>query len=276
MVMGIENEGVVADEQAADSPPQDASSEMEKLMGEEAAEGESAEGEAQESEEEGEAAEEGAEQEAEEEGAESEDDKPKGHRNEKVEKRIAELTAARKAAEETAAEAQKRAEALESQAGAAVGLHPSYVTKDEAAILEEARTLEARQEELLKNLDGIESDDPKKSMTAEQVRTEYARVSRKVLSVVGKAEAIYERAMKQQMEDMKAGQELRAKKSKLQAPPATPQKRKLMPPAAPARGLAGTPPVSSAKKTGMDEARFEKAGADRKAAAAELENLVGD
>jgi len=269
--------GVVADELAAGSPPQDASvvSELEKLSG--LPEGAEAEGQEAEGEEaEGEEAE-GAEAEGEEaEGEEAEDEAPKGHRNEKIERRISELTAARKTAEEKATAAEQKALELEAAAGVKVGLHPSYVTADEARLLQEADALERREEELLANFEGLEHEDPAKSMTAEQVRREYARVRRESAVKVAAANAVYTRALEQQQADMKAGRELRLRREGLKKAPATLQKRTIQPPAAPARGLAGTPPVSSGKSRGLDEGRFVKAGGDLSAAAAELSNLAGD
>lgn len=209
-------------------------------------------------------------------------------------KRLAAEVGKRHEAEELAKAEKERADRLENEAARALGLHPSYVSKDEAQLIHQANELETREGFLFTNLDGFEASKEAKAlglpetMTAREVREEMVRVRKDAGRIVAKANDLYEQRLAQQVADMEAG-----RKARLAAEKAVPGNGAKKPAAAavplregagarpaatrttlPSGAGAGSRPVTQPTATrGMNLERFKKAGGDREAALKELSEL---
>lgn len=277
------------DEEAAAEPT------GEEAQGDEGAEEQAGEAEGQDDAEDGKAGDEEAEEDgkADEEEEAGEKAEKGSHRNEKAERRIGELTARAKAAE--AERDSLRAAAADAEAKAGLGLHPSYLAKEEADLIRKADELERKQAELFEHIDeGMELADGK-SLTKQEVRREYMRVQAESLRIGARANAVYEARMKQMLDDMRAGRALREAREQAAAGGSGDGKGKQgsqdktasaagkkdgswrKAPAAPTRGVTAAPAVEARRKvSGQSLKRFLEAGASRSAAARELAELAGD
>lgn len=216
---------------------------------------------------------------------------------EKINKRIGKVTAKRKEAEEAAQaalakaeEAEKRATEAESRLkdselkeAFALGIHPSYLTKDELAVLKQDRELAKGEAWLLDHFDGYEGTDEKTdpSYSAKQIRTRYREIQEQRRPIAARAELLRSERLQQMLADMEAGRKLRlGGKAPSGAEPAAaaPVKKALpKPPALPGAGgsAAGKPPVSATKPSAaFDAKRVMDAGGGKEALAQELENLL--
>jgi NADH dehydrogenase/NADH:ubiquinone oxidoreductase subunit G len=211
------------------------------------------------------------------EGDEPEGDEPDGTRRPRAEKRISKLTAKVHEAEERVEAVKAEKTALEAKlaevqtvAASAVGLHPDYVSADEAALISRATELENQTAELFEHIDGWEE----KEMTPAQCRKAYTQAQFELSRIQSRAQALYSERFELQLADMKAGKELRLAKGKAPAvkPGSTPKKPLPVAPVAPA--AAGRPLSHGVQRKGMDADRFAKAGGDKDAALRELAELV--
>lgn len=248
--------------------PTDAEAELEQMSGSESAATEAVT----------EAAEEGTTEATEKAEVEEQEQEETEHRSGRAEARIAELTKARKEQEERATAAEAKAKALEEKAAHEIGLHPDYLSAEEAKLIQEANKLEAREQWLIKHLEGY--DDPKdgaKSLTPAEVREELAGIRSRVTAKVARAQALYEERLAQQTADLLAGRKARLEREELErraklGKPGGKPAAKIM---APAAASVARPMAAPGDKRGMSEERFAKSGADRAAAARELQELAG-
>lgn len=188
----------------------------------------------------------------------------------RVQKRISKLTARWHEAEEKAEAATQRAAVLEKQVATNLGVHPMFLSAEEATVIEQVNKLEAQQEQLFTRLDGYDDEmDPSKSMTAEQVRREYVRVQRLLSDLKPKAMLAYDRANADQLEALRLGRALlreqRQKRPAVRKPAAVKPSPKL--PAAPSVAPGS---AVSVNQRGPSEERFKSAGGTEEALHAEL------
>jgi hypothetical protein len=204
----------------------------------------------------------------------------------RAQERIAELTARRQRAEEQAEALKGQVAQLEEQAQLNLGVHPMFLTPEEAQAIQSVNELEARAEDLFtKKLDGYDDPhDPAKSMTQEDARREYSRVQREILTLKPKASLAFERALAEQTEALKLGREvLAARKAKGGAPATAARnadtqarpsgKPKVSPPKLPSAPSVAPGSVVAGTNAGPSKERFQAAGASDEAAAAELSRM---
>jgi hypothetical protein len=202
-----------------------------------------------------------------------------------VNQRIGKVVARQKAAEEKAAEAEAKVTQLQEQRDAVdraeafkLGLHPEYLSKDEVEVMKKDSSLAAAEKWLLENFDGYEGDgtaeNPK--YTAGQVRMRYAEVKEERAILGSQAAAIRGRAMKELLEDLKAGRQLRlSKAAQAKKFTQTVKKTVVKPPAVPSGANAsGKPPVSVTNKGKADFAKtFDEKGQNKEALESAYESL---
>jgi len=210
-------------------------------------------------------------------GTEDAADEAEGHRSPRAERRIAALTAEKKQIESRATAAETRAKDLETIAAQNVGLHPDYVQEAEARLIARAQTLRTRERELLKTWDGVESDDPAKNKTPEQVRSEWADVRSELDEVGPKARRLYDERLSQMVADMQEGRRMRLERARATprgSPPAA--AKTVRPPPAIPKGTAGAAGVKTPRGANApSEERFLKSGGSRHAAERELSMMAG-
>lgn len=198
----------------------------------------------------------------------------------RIGKEIAKAREATEKATQLEQELKAAQEATQAAIASAVPLHPDYLTPEETALIRRANALETEAATLAENFEGIENEDPKKSLSAADVRKRYAEVMREMPVVSAKADEVYRRAKQQQLADMAEGAKVRkareaaAAKAKASGKPAgTPGAEGGE---APTPASAGRPAVVPPAKTGQSAKRFQEAGGDRTAAVRELAELAGD
>lgn len=204
---------------------------------------------------------------------EQEDEKPAGkHRSPAAERRIAELTAKRHEAEERAAQAESRLKALDEVAMQRVPVNPEYLTPEEHKMVVQANELQAERAWLTRNLtNGGTHPGTGKDLTPEEVQARLAEVFEQD-SLMARARVAFERAQRQQWEDMRRGRALRLAEAKKP----TQQQQVTRQPVAQVKPGAGSPAKQvkpPPPRPGIDVKRFEKNGGGMEAAAMELENI---
>lgn len=201
-------------------------------------------------------------------------EEPKAEDSARVQKRMNKLTARFHEAEERAETLQAKVAELEAAASQSVGVHPMFLTADEAKAIRSVNELEAEAETLFTRLDGYDDEKhPEQSMTAEEVRKKYVRTMREVNALKPRAMAAYERAMAEQVEALKLGHEaLKARKSSPPGPKSVPASapKKPSPPNLPVAPKVAPASATTVKRDGPNKERFEKAGRSQEALAAEL------
>lgn len=171
-----------------------------------------------------------------------------------VQARINQLTASKKAGEEkiqsleqenadlkTKLEQASPMSADEAMAVARAGLHPSYLTQDEAKLVAEAQALKAEAAWAWDNQDGAFDGD--KEYTAKEMRAYYRKVQDKLEQIQPRVSALIQEKSKLQQEDIALARDIRSKRDKLK--PAAKATGKTEKPAKPA---PPSPPPSAGKK----------------------------
>jgi hypothetical protein len=184
----------------------------------------------------------------------------------KVNRRIDKLTAKRKSAEERAAKAERELETLRaSQARTdeaaraeivALGVHPDYISADEAKVVGESRKLAGEMRVLFENLDGTQE------YSAAQIRAKYFDLSQRHQQLAGRAQAILDRAADRQLAHMRAGRQMEqgGAQAPARAPAAVPPASRPVARTAVAPQAARTPPVSATRgRKGFDLKRVMEA-----------------
>lgn len=194
--------------------------------------------------------------------------KPEGYQ-----RRIDKLTAQKHELREKLETAETRLKTLEARALDSIPLLPEYLSADELAQVREANRLIERKT-LLMSAIGVGLDDeknPDKSLTAKQVAEELVKIE-SFQDEIHDAQRLYKERMKLQLEDNKVGRAMRLSKqaiNKTKQP--APGVKPAQPGAATARSAAsGLPP----RRGTINLERFNKSGADDKAADTELAELV--
>lgn len=184
---------------------------------------------------------------------------------EKIDRRIGKEVAKRKAAEEALAETrttlddvQKRLQALEkdgkhAELATRAGLHPDYVTPEEAQVLERVEYLRSVRKFCQENWDGYEGSgtESNPSYSAQEVRNRFFQVDDELMSAIPKAESIRQRARNEMNEDIARGREAKVRKTKAGGPTAEPVSQRPVPPkiGGEAAGRTGKPAVSVRRPT---------------------------
>lgn len=188
---------------------------------------------------------------------------------EAVNRRIDKITAKRKAAEERATAAETEREELRAKLteleqkasqqdgaeAAKIGLPPEYVSKDEATLIAKAQFLKTEKDWAFEHLDGFDGDGTEANprRTAQEMRKYYTKVTNDLEELGPKANALLAERRKQFLEDLRAGRELRLKKTAAPAPaqPATP-------PAVPAAPKTPVVPPSTIRRPPVSVQRTQR------------------
>jgi hypothetical protein len=167
---------------------------------------------------------------------------------------------------------------LKAAVEANVPLHPEWAEKSDLETIAAVNRLEAEAVRLKKAWAGIESEDPAKAMTAEEVQQAYATTVAELQALKPKANQAWTKAQRQFVEDAKLGRQIRterAKAAELAAKAKAEEPGRATAPVMPAgQGAAGRAASDRAPMRGMSKDRFDKAGGSREAAEKELSELV--
>jgi hypothetical protein len=155
-------------------------------------------------------------------------------------------------------------------------LDPTYLSKEDHAMVLEANKLQERKNFLLEHFDGIESEDLTVAKTAAEVRREFATVDAKLGSIQSRANSSYDAAKRLQLSDMKAGRALREQRAALAKTAKAPVVPAKKPGVLDIKPVATTPARRPVAKGSFNEAAFtesRKKLGDKAAAAAALDDL---
>lgn len=198
----------------------------------------------------------------------------------KVNARIHEINIRRKNAEAKAEQTETQLNLLKTkiqdenvQSLMKEGFNPEDYSADEAKTLNRFFNLQSWKEFYRKHRGGYEAEDPKNSLTPEEVAEKEAAIEEPWLDTRAEARKLLQERFAQKRSD-----EARGRKARLEEENKTTRKPELKPPKLPeASGATRKPPVSAGNKPRpvFDKKEFDESGADKNALEKQYEKIFG-